>query len=207
MEKDIIKGEEVWMMILIEDKAQQSGKHIEKNRYWSGIGIDVIQEPLPVGDYILANDKVTDVIFRKEKRGIDVKKIDFLGTYSVCVDTKKDLQELIGNVCGKQHSRFRDECILAQNNGIKLYILVENKDGINSIDELKFWNNPRKKIQKWITTPSGNRRKVLKYPNATSGVTLAKALVTMQERYGVSFKFCVPDEAGETVLKLLKSEV
>lgn len=194
-------------MILIEDKAQQSGKHIEKNRYWARIGIDVIQEPLPVGDYILANDKVTDVIFRKEKRGIDVKKIDFLGTYSVCVDTKKDLQELIGNVCGKQHSRFRDECILAQNNGIKLYILVENKDGINSIDELKSWNNPRKKIQKWITTPSGTRRKVLKYPNATCGDTLAKALVTMQERYGVSFEFCVPEEAGEAVLKLLKSEV
>lgn len=194
-------------MILIEDKAQQSGKHLEKNLFWKGIGIEVIQAPLPVGDYIVSNDKVSDMLLRKQKRGIDVKKMDFLGTYDVCVDTKKDLQELIGNVCGKQHARFRDECILAKNNGVKLYILVENKDGVCTIDDLYSWTNPRSKIQKWITTPSGERRKVLKYPSATSGETLAKALRTMQEKYGVEFQFCSPDKAGAMVLKLLGTEV
>lgn len=194
-------------MILIEDKAQQSGKHIVKNRYWTERGIEVTQEPLPVGDYIIANDKVMDVIFRKEKRGIDVKKMDFLGTYDSCVDTKKDIQEIIGNVCGKGHGRFRDECILAKNNGIQLFVLIENEDDVKTIDDLRIWDNPRKHIQKWVTTPSGEKRKVLKYPDATSGEGLAKSLNTMQERYGVIFKFCSPEEAGAMVLELLGVEV
>lgn len=54
-----------------------------------------------------------DVINRKNERGVPVKKMDFLGTYNVTVDTKKDIQELVGDICGKQHARFRDECILA----------------------------------------------------------------------------------------------
>ena len=65
------------------------------------------------------NEKVQDVIIRKAKRGIDVKKMDFLGSYKICIDTKRDIQELIGDICGKQHDRFRDELVLAQNNGIK----------------------------------------------------------------------------------------
>ena len=147
-------------MILISDKGQQDGKHTEKERYWTELGIEVIEAPLPTGDYILANDKVMDVIFRKEQRGIPVKKMDFLGTYNVTVDTKKDIQELVGNVCGKQHARFRDECILAQNNGIKLYVLVQNAGGlikgtkdiynptIRTLDELHKWKNPRLFVMK-----------------------------------------------------------
>jgi len=108
-------------MILISDKAQQAGKHTEKEQYWKSIGIEVMNYPLPCGDYIVANDKVLDVISRKEKRGIPVKKMDFLGTFNVTVDTKKDIQELVGDICGKQHARFRDECILAQNNGMCWY--------------------------------------------------------------------------------------
>ena len=76
-------------MILISDKGQQDGKHTEKERYWTELGIEVIEAPLPTGDYILANDKVMNVIFRKEQRGIPVKKMDFLGTYNVTVDTKR----------------------------------------------------------------------------------------------------------------------
>ncbi len=147
-------------MILISDKGQQDGKHTEKERYWTELGIEVIEAPLPTGDYILANDKVMDVIFRKEQRGIPVKKMDFLGTYNVTVDTKKDIQELVGNVCGKQHARFRDECILAQNNGIKLYVLVQNAGGlvkgtkdiynptIRTLEELHKWKNPRLFVMK-----------------------------------------------------------
>ena len=50
---------------------------------------------MPVGDYIIATDKVADVIHRKAKRNMEVKKMDFLGTYAVAVDTKKDMQEII----------------------------------------------------------------------------------------------------------------
>lgn len=193
-------------MIVIEDKGQQDKKHEMKYLYFESRSIYWERYPLPCGDYILGNDAVMDVIARKQKRGLEPKKMDFLGTYSVCVDTKKDIQEIIGNVCGKQHARFRDECILAQNNGIKLFILVENLDCVKSIDDLEMWSNPRLKTQKWITTPLGERRKVLKYPDATKGQTLAKAMRTMEEKYGVQFLFCRPEDAGAKIIELLTSE-
>lgn len=212
-------------MILISDKGQQDGKHTEKERYWTELGIEVIEAPLPTGDYILANDKVMDVIFRKEQRGIPVKKMDFLGTYNVTVDTKKDIQELVGNVCGKQHARFRDECILAQNNGIKLYVLVQNAGGlvkgtkdiynqtIRTLEDLHKWKNPRLFVMKRTNDvighyKSGNPiyRRTQRYPAATKGETLMKACMTMQKKYGVEFVFCHNSDQGEMVLKLLQGE-
>ena len=194
-------------MAVIEDKGQQAKKHEIKHKWFAENGVELTQAPLPVGDYILLTDSVADVIRRKEKRGVDLKKLDFLGSYKVSVDTKRDMQEIVGNICGPQHERFRDECILAQNNGIKLYVLIENEDGVKSLDDVPAWKNPRAKIQKWITTPSGQRRKVLKYPKATDGSTLAKAMRTMQEKYGVEFLFCKPEEAGKKIAELLTSEV
>lgn len=213
-------------MILLEDKGQQAGKHEEKNQYWTELGIEVVQVPLPVGDYICANNKVMDLLLRKKKRGIALKKMDFLGTYDVCVDTKKDIQELVGNVCGKQHARFRDECILAQNNGIKLYVLVQNVGGlirgtrdvcnptIMNLDELSGWKNPRlfemknsDEIIGYWRNGKPRYKRIQKHPSATKGETLMKACKTMQEKYGVEFVFCHNSEQGARVLDLLGVEV
>lgn len=194
-------------MILVEDKAQQAGKHEAKHRWFDCHDVELLQAPLPVGDYILYTDAVEDVIRRKTNRGVALKKMDFMGSYKVTVDTKRDIQEIISNICGKQHGRFRDECRLAQDNGIKLYILVENLDGIRSVEDVASWKNPRAKIQKWVTTTSGQRKKVLKYPDATKGETLAKAMKTMEDKYGVRFLFCRPEDAGEWISRLLGGAV
>lgn len=193
-------------MILIEDKGQQENKHETKHRWFKQNNIDLLRHPLPVGDYIIYTDKVADVIQRKEKRGIDTKKMDFLGVYDVCVDTKKDMQEIVGNVCGKQHARFRDECILAQNNGIKLYVLIENKDGVKNIDDVFKWQNPRLHRYNYIKLMHG----LGKYQSInlgktppTNGNILAKSCLTMQKKYGVEFLFCKPEEAGQRILELL----
>lgn len=196
-------------MMLIEDKGQKEGQHILKNRYFKNNEIEVLRAPLPVGDYIIASDKVVDVIHRKSARNMELKKMDFLGTYDVSVDTKKDMQEIVGNICGKAHPRFRDECILAQNNGIKLYVLVENTDKVHSIDDVFRWKNPRlyryNKIAymhnagKWLNT-------ALPKAKPTSGETLAKAMLTMQLKYGVEFVFCRPEDAGAKVIELLQEE-
>lgn len=194
-------------LLLIEDKGQKEGQHILKNRYFENNEIEVLRAPLPVGDYIIADDKVSDVIHRKAKRNMEVKKMDFLGTYAVAVDTKKDMQEIIGNICGKSHPRFRDECILAQNNGIKLYVLIENADGVKSVEDVFKWRNPR--LERY------NRIKYMqscgKWLNAsipitppTSGKTLAKSMLTMQLKYGVEFVFCRPEEAGKKIIELLR---
>ena len=195
-------------MVILEDQAQKLDKHKLKNLYWQKNGVDVIRMPLPVGDYIIGNEKVMDVIARKKVRGIAPKKMDFLGTYDVCVDSKFDIQELISDICGKQHDRFRDECILAQNNGIKLYILVENKGGqikgskivnptIRRLEDLHKWVNPRLCIFK-----SGKQA----YPSATKGITLMKACMTIRRKYGTEFVFTTPEESGEKIIELLKGE-
>lgn len=197
-------------MTIIEDKAQQANKHNNKHQYWEKSGVDFIQLPLPVADYILMNDKVQDVINRKTHRGIEVKKMDLLGTYTVAVDTKKDLQEIISNICGAQHDRFRDECLLAQNNGIKMYVLIEDDGGycdkkqtiynkpVTCIEDLFSWKNPRLFI--W-------QKGKQKYPSATKGQTLAKAMLSMELKYGVKFEFCKKSESGKRVIELLEGEV
>ena len=199
------------MITLVEDKAQKEGKHLAKNRYWSENGVGVFRAPLPVGDYVLMNDKIKDVIDRKTARGIEPKKMDFLGTYNVCCDSKFAVSELVADVCGPQHARFRDECVLAQNNGIKLYILVENdpevvydKHGmyvanktITSLKDLHSWVNPRL----WIFYHGKQ-----KYPKATKGLTLQKVCYTLQRKYGVEFVFCSSKDAGAKILEILLRE-
>ena len=202
-ECDRQKGEYV---LIIEDKGQKEGLHILKNRYFKSHDIEVLRAPLPVGDYIIATDKVMDVIKRKTARKMELKKMDFLGTYDVSVDTKKDMQEIAGNICSKAHQRFRDECILAQNNGIKLYVLIENTDKVYSVNDVFTWHNPRvdrynniaymHTLGKWLNVP-------LPKTKPTSGKVLAKAMLTMQLKYGVEFVFCRPEDAGAKVIELL----
>lgn len=192
-------------MTIISDTNQKPGKHDLKEAWWDANGIDVWRYRLPCGDYILANEKVIDMLVRKKDRGIPPKMMDFLGTYNVAIDSKNSVDELAMDICGKQHDRFRDECILAQNNGIKLIILVENKPErigktqewnpmIHTVEELHKWRNPRLFI--W-------ERGKQKYPTATRGITLQKACITMQKNYGVTFLFCSPEESARTILELL----
>lgn len=209
-------------MLIYEDVANKLGQHVIKNRWFANHNIEVRRVPLPVGDYILDSEKVQDVISRKTKRGVELKKMDFMGSYNVTVDSKNGIEEIISNVCGKSHARFRDECILSQNNGIKLYILVENKGGlipgtkgiyndtVRSIDDLFHWKNPRLFLMKNSNEVIGRwkngaprYKRVQKFPSATKGSTLAKACLTLQERYGCEFVFCEPEESGAKIIELL----
>ena len=196
-------------MIIFEDMGQKEDKHIVKNQWFYENGIEVVRVPVPIGDYFIANDKAMDVLERKEKRGNKPKKMDFLGTYSVAVDTKENIGEIINNICGKAHGRFRDECILAQNNGIQLYILVVNEDGVTCIDDLYRWQNPRlyryNKIKYMHNLGKWQHIKLPQKP-PTKGETLAKAMFTMEKEYGVRFLFCHPCEAGAKVVELLESD-
>ena len=193
-------------MLIIEDKGQQAGKHEMKHRWFDWHEVELLQAPLPVGDYVLADDKVLDVIQRKTRRSLELKKMDFLGSYKIAVDTKRDMQEITGNICGKQHPRFRDECILAQNNGIKLYVLIENTDRITCLSDVVGWQNPRMaRYEKIKRMHSIGKWRNVKLPKSTptSGEILMKAMQTMQEKYGVKFLFCRPEEAGAHIIRLL----
>lgn len=108
------------------------------------------------------------------------------------VDTKQHIQELAQDV-DHQHDRFRRELINARDAGFSLTILVENRDGVTDLESLTRWENPRNSI---------NEKKGLRPP--ISGLRLAKACATMERKYGVVFEFCVPSEAGERVIEILK---
>ena len=149
-------------MTLIEDTRQQAGKHTLKQAYFAAHDIKIVRSKLPVGDYANMKD------------------------LSVIVDTKQNIQEIIGNVT-KQHARFVAECDLAKENDIKLIILIENEDGIMQVSDLYKWYNPRLRFS----------------PKATTGALLAKILHGIEVRHGVKFEFCHPLEAGERILQLL----
>ncbi|MEG1992790.1 MAG: hypothetical protein RR056_05335 [Acetivibrio sp.] len=185
------------------DKAQQDGKHELKHDYFISQGYELVFLPLPEGDYVLQDERFEDMINEKLNRNMKISKNDIsFGNY-ISVDTKRNIQEVIGNICGKSHGRFRDECKRAMHKKVKFYVLIENEDGVKTVNDLYNWENPRMSKTKWITTPSGQRRKVLNNKDATSGETLAKAMKTMEERYGVNFLFCTPLECGKKVLDLL----
>ena len=172
-------------MILLEDTRNQINKHDLKHKYFEKTGIEYQRCRLYVGDYTLANDQ------------------------SICIDTKKDIQELVGDICGKSHERFRNELLRAQEANIKLIILVENVGGlikgtrdiynptITELSQLHSWKNPRLFICK-------HGRQL--YPTAVKGQTLMKACYTMEKKYGCEFLFCRPEEAGKRIVEILTDE-
>lgn len=185
-------------MILLEDSRQQVGKHDLKHKWFEEHGIEIRRTKLYAGDYCLPTNQ------------------------KVCIDTKKDIQELVADVCSKQHERFRAECERAKEVGIKLIVLVENEgeclgykkdiynEPISDLKQLHSWKNPRlfimKKTNKIIGYHKNGKPKfqvVQAYPNATRGTTLAKACYSMQQKYGVEFLFCKPEESGAKIIELL----
>lgn len=192
---------------IIVDTAQQAGKHELKHRGLRERGYELILAPLPVGDYVLLTDKAKDALRRKEERQTAIKKIDLLGTYTVAVDTKKDMQEIYGNIVGKQHGRFRDECLLAQNNGIRLVVLVENTDGIRSMSDVSKWKN--KRYVDWFkykTLQDQGKALSHKIPNKppTNSIALSKAMYTIHKKYGIEFQFCAPNETASRIINILE---
>lgn len=109
----------------------------------------------------------------------------------VVVDRKKDLQEVAGNVC-QQHERFVRELELARELGYKMYILVEEPN-VKSLIDVCSWYNWRRK----------------KNPKAVNGKTLHKIMLTMQEKYGIEWRFTTKAKCGKAIIDLLevKNEV
>lgn len=117
------------------------------------------------------------------------------------IDRKKDLQEICGNVC-QQHERFKAELLRAKEQGIKLIILCEHGADIKSLEDVFFWQNPRKYQIRWKTV-NGKRVKDVISAKAVDGNQLYKSLCTIRDRYGVSFIFCTKEETGQKIIEIL----
>lgn len=130
-------------------------KHRAKEIWFEANGYPTYRTKLFVGDYTLATDQ------------------------SVCIDTKRNILELAGNICGKQHERFRAECIRAHDTGIQLIVLIEQ---IPPLNDLANWTSKLSQVK---------------------GATLKKAMATMTDKYGVQFEFCKPDRTAKRIIDIL----
>ena len=152
------------MITLIEDSRQQTGKHDIKHLSFKNAGVEVVRCKLPFGDYAAPP--------------------------AISVDTKANMDEIAANICGKEHTRFINECKLARDIGCHLVILVENDVGITDLSEVHKWINPR----------------VVYSRNCVQGPRLQKAMMTISERYGVEFQFCTPEESGQRIMEILNND-
>ena len=117
------------------------------------------------------------------------------------IDRKQNLQELCGNVC-QQHERFNRELIRAIEANIQLIILVEHGPDVKTMEDVYFWQNPRKHEVRWRMV-NGKRQKYVESTKAVDGQQLYKSLCTIRDRYNVRFEFCEKKDTGQRIIELL----
>lgn len=105
----------------------------------------------------------------------------------VC-DTKYGVRELAMD-CFQSHDRFRAELERAKKCGIKLIVLTEE---VLPGGRLDWWRPPIGK----------DGLPVCKFDPAV----LRKVLITMQEKYDCSFRFCDGRSTGKVMMEYLKGE-
>ena len=154
---------------ILEDTRQHAGKHSLKHEGFERDGVKLTRSKLPFGDYCLPP--------------------------KVSVDTKKDIYELYQDLTS-DHARFKRECEGARDAGVQLIVLVENRHGVRTLQDLAEWMEPIKHL--------AVRKKRAPRAMRMSGKRLARACATMQERYGVAFRFCSPEESHTKIQMFLK---
>lgn len=201
------------MIKIAFDRAQKAGKHEIKHDWLREHGCELIDLPLPVGDYIAVTKEVEDTI---KRRGERLKKMDLLAVTHTTIDTKQNLLEVCNNLVGSSHRRFRDEAILAQQNGIRFIVLVEEGTKVKTLNDVEHWENPRR----WqyckkngISTRGDVEAEIAEFVRnggdkpPTSGVQLSKMMRTMSDRYGVVWEFCDKRHTGERIVELLGGDM
>ena len=153
--------------IILTDTRQQKEEHIIKE--FDKQGILHIRTGLPSADYMA-------VRYDKEK--------GFYLDYSILIDTKKDIEEIAGNLCNSQsHERVKREIQKGKDLGAKEFIFLINGGKVKTIQDLQNWTSKRTKVK---------------------GETLLKIFKTMSQKYGVRFIICEKKKMGEMIINLLK---
>ena len=167
------------------DKNQLIGSHGASNqRKHSQMvreGATLLPLRIPFGDYIRINDAIQHLI---DMSGADaIHKRDLLDLIDLSIDTKKSLVEVCGNVCSRQHERFKEELKKADG---RMILLIEEPE-IETLEDVWWWDNPRLKVN----------------PRATKGTALYKSLCTIRDEYKVEIRFCNRKDTGKEIIKIL----
>ena len=197
-------------MIIGVDRNQLTGTHKKSNeanhRRMMAMGHEIMPLPIPYGDYIAVTPTIYETI---KRRGDKLKKMDLVNDIKIAVDRKNSIDEICGNICSsrEQHERFREEAITAQKAGCEFYVLVENTEGIKSVNDILKWSNPRlhrynkinymHKLGKWQSVQNKGQRP------PCDNTRLMKTMITMSAKYGIKFVFCSPYESAQKIVELL----
>ena len=146
-------------MLIIEDTRQKDGKHQQKHIGFEDLGVDLLRCKLPFGDYALPP--------------------------AVSVDTKENLEEIAGNLCGsmKERDRFIRECKAAAAAGCQLVIMVETEHDGSLLDlgDIRLGNGM-----------------------TVTGMQLHRAMTAVSGRYGVRFVLVRPEDAAKEIMRILE---
>lgn len=164
-------------LILLEDSRQKEGKHKNIYLYCKRNGIRIVRKKLDCCDYMLSED--------------GENPIGMIG-----VDTKENMLEICKDIMTNDHRRFRNQCIRAQEAGIRLIILVEEEPPYGKVD---LWDVPKYQMSNDYHRFGDPVTRV--HPRA-----LRKAMQTMTEKYGVQFRFCDRRHSPKNLIKYLKGE-
>lgn len=130
-----------------------------------------------------------NILIYFDKHGIEykVEKLD-TGDYmdsermDITIDRKRNLGELLTNLCSKDDSRFWREVRRSKEQKIKMIVLCEHGGKIKSIRDVASWKS--------------------KYSRVT-GKQLMEEIYKVHIAYGVEFLFCDKRSTGKRILELL----
>ena len=190
---------------IIEDTAQQAGKHAGIEKFIEKIGFNLMRNTLPVGDYALLTQRgreILNIIIKAAERnrsyanyiGREIRtnsdvgrsvlqKIDLIGTYDVAVDTKQNLDEVVRTIGGLADERIDQQAIRARNSNTRLYIVVE-QDNINNIQDVESYCRD----------------------NNYNYTAFIKKIDSLERKYGLKFCMCPAGYVSLLTIALLTSE-
>lgn len=149
---------------------------------------------------------ITKIVEEFDRQGIKhpVSKL-MVGDYMnydnprLIIDRKQNLTELCANVC-TDHERFRKELLKAQENDIQLVFLVEHGKDITRLEDVIWWENPRR----WKRVQDSDTKQWKEIETkAMQGETLYKILKTQERKYGCRFLFCEKKDTGKEIVRIL----
>ena len=166
--------------MIIEDTRNKIGRHAIKNDWWAAHGVSVVRRKLDFGDYMTEGSNVS-------------------------IDTKKDVQELAGNL-GRENDRFARECDRARDAGYRLIVLVEELEAYNDREKVKLWTS---RVCRTCRKCNPHKTKTCKARRfkPINGERIAKSMTTFEMDHGVRFMFCKREDTAATICRLLGIEV
>lgn len=105
------------------------------------------------------------------------------------IDRKQNLLEVAQNVV-QDRQRFINEIKRAADVGIHVTVLVEHGYGIERLEDVMNWQNPRLKES----------------PMAVSGERLYRIMLNMSKTYNFEWAFCNKKQTGNKIIEVLEDK-